>query len=83
MLKSIEGELVESINFDIIDDDFLKEMKLDFDVQKYLQDRKRRAQEILKNRSKDVQVDTGFSSATQDKSRPYGSVDKNREAKFN
>ena len=53
-----------------------------FDVQKYLQDRKRRAQEILKNRSKDVQVDTGFSSATQDKSRPYGSVDKNREAEI-
>ena len=53
-----------------------------FDVQKYLQDRKRRAQEILKNRSKDVQVDTGYSSATQDKSRPYGTVDKNREAEI-
>ena len=53
-----------------------------FDVQKYLQDRKRRAQEILKNRSKDVQVDTGYSSAAQDKNRPYGTVDKNREAEI-
>jgi|GEM_PF-181939 len=52
-----------------------------FDVQQYLQDRKRRAQEILRNRSKEVEVDTGYTSATQTASRPY-TGEKNREAEI-
>ena len=52
-----------------------------FDVQQYLQDRKRRAQEILRNRSKEVEVETGYSSATQTASRPY-TGEKNREAEI-
>lgn len=46
-----------------------------FDVQQYLADRKRRAQEILKSRSKDVEVDTSSMSSTSTQSSQTTSKD--------
>ena len=76
-------EIIEGMKIDSI-----KEMPIPeeipysyFDVQKYLADRKRRAQEILKSRSKEVEVDTGYQSATKTTSKPY-TGEKNREAEI-
>lgn len=66
-----------------------------FDVQQYLADRKRRAQEILKSRQKEVEVDTSSvaapksgaevtNSATNPKTKDYSTYthEKNREAEI-
>ena len=56
-----------------------------FDVHEYLAERKRRAQEILRQRSKDVEVDTtsmsNNSSATQKKAYSYAVDEKEKEDK--